>query len=112
MKRISGPWMFALTLLAVLGARPALAGEALNPALPATAVAPASVQSGCAPVLDLAAALSAKEQVCPSHAPDSATPQLMARPSIRTCGCSCGFPCTSDADCGPDGVCAPGITCC
>lgn len=32
--------------------------------------------------------------------------------SLRTCRCSCGFPCTTNADCGPGGVCAPGITCC
>lgn len=30
---------------------------------------------------------------------------------IRTCRCSCGQPCTSNADCGGN-VCAPGITCC
>jgi len=30
----------------------------------------------------------------------------------RTCRCSCGFPCKTDADCGPGGVCAAGITCC
>jgi hypothetical protein len=30
----------------------------------------------------------------------------------RTCRCSCGFPCKTNADCGPGGVCAPGITCC
>ena len=29
----------------------------------------------------------------------------------RTCRCSCGQPCKTDADCG-GGVCAPGITCC
>ena len=31
---------------------------------------------------------------------------------LRTCRCSCGFPCKTDADCGPGGVCAAGITCC
>lgn len=30
----------------------------------------------------------------------------------RTCRCSCGYPCETDADCGPGGVCAIGITCC
>jgi hypothetical protein len=30
----------------------------------------------------------------------------------RTCRCSCGYPCKTNADCGPGGVCAPGITCC
>ena len=31
---------------------------------------------------------------------------------LRTCRCSCGYPCKTDADCGPGGVCASGITCC
>ena len=30
----------------------------------------------------------------------------------RTCRCSCGYPCKTNADCGPGGVCANGITCC
>jgi hypothetical protein len=30
----------------------------------------------------------------------------------RTCRCSCGFPCKTDADCGPGGVCSGGISCC
>jgi len=31
---------------------------------------------------------------------------------LRTCRCSCGYPCKTNADCGPGGVCAAGITCC
>lgn len=31
--------------------------------------------------------------------------------SDRSCRCSCGFPCTTDADCG-GGICSYGITCC
>lgn len=30
----------------------------------------------------------------------------------RTCKCSCGQPCQTDADCGLGGVCRAGITCC
>jgi hypothetical protein len=30
----------------------------------------------------------------------------------RTCRCSCGYPCKTNADCGLGGVCAPGISCC
>jgi hypothetical protein len=30
---------------------------------------------------------------------------------IKTCRCSCGQPCNSNADCGGN-VCGPGITCC
>ena len=32
-------------------------------------------------------------------------------PSDKSCRCSCGFPCTTDADCG-GGKCSFGITCC
>lgn len=32
-------------------------------------------------------------------------------PSDKTCRCSCGFPCTTNADCG-GGLCTYGITCC
>src|SRR5947209_18120665 len=32
--------------------------------------------------------------------------------ATRTCRCSCGKPCATNADCGPGGVCAFGITCC
>jgi hypothetical protein len=35
-----------------------------------------------------------------------------AAASLRTCRCSCGFRCTTDADCGPGGRCTAGITCC
>jgi hypothetical protein len=30
----------------------------------------------------------------------------------RTCRCSCGRPCKTDADCGLGGICSGGITCC
>jgi len=33
-------------------------------------------------------------------------------PSFMTCVCSCGYPCTTNADCGPGGICGKGITCC
>ena len=42
----------------------------------------------------------------------SATGGSMVAAIGRTCKCSCGFPCKTDADCGPGGVCAAGITCC
>ena len=38
-----------------------------------------------------------------------ATAQLAI--TTKTCRCSCGQPCTTNADCG-GGICAPGITCC
>lgn len=101
-----------IALLLTLGAAPAFADEvAPAPAFVPGPIVPA--QPGCAPALDLAATLSGQGQLCPATAPESATPEFMARPPrLRTCVCSCGFPCETDADCGPGGNCGPGITCC
>jgi hypothetical protein len=94
----------------VLYAGPAFAEEAVAPAITVTQPAPA--QTGCGSPLDLAAMLSSQGEICPASLPDS-TPELMARPPrLRTCVCSCGYPCETDADCGPGGNCGPGITCC
>ena len=36
-----------------------------------------------------------------------------ARPSRpKTCRCSCGAPCQTNADCGLGGICSVGVTCC
>jgi hypothetical protein len=42
------------------------------------------------------------------------SPELLpaAIPHHRTCRCSCGYPCDSDADCGPGGRCDAFISCC
>lgn len=49
-------------------------------------------------------------QVCPASPP---SPEPMAPPFFkRTCRCSCGYPCSTNADCGPGGICSAGITCC
>ena len=46
------------------------------------------------------------------------SPEFLPQPQgskvafLRTCGCSCGLPCRTNADCGPGGVCINGITCC
>jgi hypothetical protein len=99
-----------IMLALALCAGPASAGEVAAPAVTPTQAAPA--QTGCALALDLAAVLSNQGEICPAALPDS-TPELMARPPrLRTCVCSCGYPCETDADCGPGGNCGPGITCC
>ena len=49
--------------------------------------------------------LTLKSSLSPEFLPQVAT-------GLRTCRCSCGYPCKTSADCGPGGVCAPGITCC
>jgi len=110
----------ALPVVAAVSAVPACAeGLAGGPAAPAAAsgIAPVTAapsDPGCTPALDLAAVLSSQGEVCPATtAPEVATPELKARPPfLRTCVCSCGFPCSTDADCGPGGRCGPGITCC
>jgi hypothetical protein len=102
--------LFLIVLALALCAGPAFAGETAAPAVTPTQVAP--TQPGCASALDLAAVLSSQGEICPAALPDS-TPEFMARPPrLRTCVCSCGYPCETDADCGPGGNCGPGITCC
>jgi hypothetical protein len=59
----------------------------------------------------LAPDLTLKSVLSPALLPE-ASGSTVARGGLRTCRCSCGFPCTTSADCGPGGVCAPGITCC
>jgi hypothetical protein len=108
MKRILGLTIFGLALVAVLGAGPAFAAETAAPAAsPAVAAAPA--QPGCGQALDLAAILSAKAEVSSAVLPLNPQPELKFG---RTCRCSCGYPCKTDADCGPGGICAGGISCC
>jgi hypothetical protein len=55
--------------------------------------------------------LTLKSVLSPALLPE-ASGLTVARGGLRTCRCSCGFPCKTNADCGPGGVCAPGITCC
>jgi hypothetical protein len=110
MKRLLGLSIFALALLAVLGAGPAFADEtAASTTAPAVAASPAAAQPGCGQTPDLAAVLSAKAEVCPAALPQSPQPELKLG---RTCRCSCGYPCKTDADCGPGGICSGGISCC
>ncbi|HEV8580588.1 MAG TPA: hypothetical protein VGX68_16095 [Thermoanaerobaculia bacterium] len=110
MKKIYSLPIFALVLLAVLCAGPALAEETAAPAAaPAIAAVPTTTQAGCGETLDLAAALSGKGEICPAALPQNPAPELKVG---RTCRCSCGQPCKKDEDCGPGGLCMGGITCC
>jgi hypothetical protein len=55
----------------------------------------------------------AEAGMCPLIEPETASAPWEARPSrFRTCRCSCGAPCQTNADCGPGGTCSAGITCC
>ena len=112
MKKLLGLTIFALILLAVLGAGPANAAG--NPAAPVVA---AAAPPGCQPALDLGKLASTKGETCPATAAPrtmAPEPEFMAQPTrLKTCVCSCGLPCTSDADCGGAlGSCRLGITCC
>jgi hypothetical protein len=105
--RLPGLTILALTLFAILAAVPAHAASPLQPA-----AAPAVAQPGCQPVLDLGKALQGKGETCTATAAKTQIlePEFMAL--RRTCRCSCGYPCTTNADCGPGGACTAGITCC
>ncbi|HXB21307.1 MAG TPA: hypothetical protein VNV88_08000 [Candidatus Solibacter sp.] len=58
----------------------------------------------------LRADLSLKSVLSPEFAALASTDT--AATTLLTCRCSCGFRCTTNADCGPGGVCTAGITCC
>jgi hypothetical protein len=114
MNRLCGTSLLILASLAILCPGSLLAEQpTAQPTAPAVAAAPAqSVQPGCGEDLDLAGVLSTKGEVCPVAKPQSAAPDALAPLSFgRTCRCSCGQPCKTDADC-DGGICAGGISCC
>jgi len=106
MKRILGFSALAFLVALALGAAPAFAEET---AAPAAAPKAAAAQPGCGQTLDLAAFFAAKAEISPAILPLNPAPDLK---SGRTCRCSCGQPCKTDADCGPGGLCTGGISCC
>ena len=107
---------FVLLTLAFLAAGMAAAATLADPAGAATlpAVAAAQQPAGCQPVLDLGKLAPAQGETCsaiPAQQTKAPEPEFMA--GGRTCRCSCGFPCKTDADCGGAvGSCRAGITCC
>jgi hypothetical protein len=114
MKKLCVSAFLILASLAILVTGPALAEQAApQPAAPTVAAAPApSAQPGCGQASDLAVVLSTKGEVCAVATPKSVAPDILAPLSFgRTCRCSCGQPCKTDADC-DGGLCAAGITCC
>ena len=115
MRKLCGPTLLILAFLAILSAGPVLAEQAApQPVAPAVAIAPSpSAQPGCGQAADLAGVLAAQGEVCPVAKPQSAAADTLAPLAFgRTCRCSCGQPCKTNADCGPGGVCSAGITCC
>ena len=63
---------------------------------------------GCGSVLDLAA-VAPHAEVCPAQAATNPIAEILLG---KTCRCSCGRPCKTDADCGPGGNCVAGYSCC
>lgn len=109
MKKLCGWAVFAM----VLTFATCNASWAAAPAAPAAPMA-AAAQPGCQPVLDLGKALTSKAETCPATtAPKAQAPQPEFMALGKTCRCSCGAPCTTDADCdGGAGSCRVGISCC
>ncbi|HEV2855716.1 MAG TPA: hypothetical protein VHC97_23210 [Thermoanaerobaculia bacterium] len=105
--------LFAVAALTALNAGPACADHGTLAAAQVAAAAPAPEQPGCQPSLDLGAVLDAKAQTCPAAPQEQiGTPDFIVTGG-RTCKCSCGYPCQTDADCGGAvGSCRAGITCC
>jgi len=79
---------------------------------PPSMVAPAQVDCAQTPGTSEISILVVPEPgFCPADATQAANPDVMR--GGRTCRCSCGYPCKSDADCGGAiGSCRGGISCC
>jgi hypothetical protein len=114
-------WILTLAVVAALSAAPVFAGE--TPALEtlqAVTGTPAPVQADCG--FNLEMVLPGKTGLCPAPQTAAVMPSLPALGGVptpefmavgRTCRCSCGSPCKTDADCGGAvGSCRSGITCC
>lgn len=104
-KKLLGPAIFAMVLVAVLGAAPACAGEV--PSVHATAPAVVTLN------LDLTAQ-PAKGETCSAAQPESVLPgvvELSARRGYCHCGCSSVRTCRTSADCG-GASCDQAISCC
>jgi hypothetical protein len=99
-------WLAAIAAVLFAASPSAAAEEATKPVVesveseaPADACPPQLFEPGWLPGLSAQGAVGEE--------------MILARPPfLRTCRCSCGFPCTTDADCGPGGKCTAGITCC
>lgn len=70
---------------------------------------PVPAPTDCGPVFDLAPA-PAQAGICPATLATNPVPEALF--GGRTCRCSCGHPCKTDADCGPGGICSGGYSCC
>jgi hypothetical protein len=102
----------SLALGCAAAAIPVLAEEVADLGPPAPAAVTAAGPCDLAPLFEpLAEAGFTPAVAAESWAPGASD---LAGPFgiRRTCRCSCGYPCTTNADCGPGGFCSAGITCC
>jgi hypothetical protein len=107
LKKMALYTVLGLALLACLSVGPAYGDEAAAATAQPTV---ATSASGCEQSLDLV--FTTQAGVCPATTSWEPASELVAPPfGLRTCRCSCGQPCKTDADCG-GGICSPGITCC
>ena len=78
--------------------------------------APADGQADCgqaAPALDIPTFELPEGGSCKAELTPGAVPSWTPAAGGRTCRCSCGHPCKTDADCGGAiGSCRGGISCC
>jgi len=84
---------------------------------PDSTVLSASAEAGSAPAesaLVVSDQPDSENAFCPAESPQTIMPDQLEQFAFgrKTCKCSCGYPCKTDADCGPGGICATGITCC
>ena len=122
--------VIALVLLASLGPVPTFGGEPTGQVGASPEAVAASTPPEAPPAYapdDSTSALPLEDSelaICQAETPGSVDLDLLqvrpgtdqgvlhGRPGGRTCRCSCGYPCKTDADCGPGGTCGAGITCC
>ena len=106
---------FILITLA-FAALPALGADS-----PDAAAAPGPPAEDCATLPGPAGAPDLQQVLAPDLASffpprgtegEGITFALPPLPFLRTCRCSCGAPCLTNSDCGPGGICSPGVTCC
>lgn len=121
MRRSNRGVLVVVASLAALVSMPAL-GDELVPIAPVAVdgtVWDAASNPGCQSEDGLAAQgleQDPESLMCLAEHAEEATVDsdlFQAKPQRRrTCRCSCGYPCQTNADCGPGGICSAGVTCC
>ena len=115
LKSLQGPLglCVALVLLLIVNASvsadptPGLGGQTAVPEITTPAT------TDCQQALEGAPFEALEGGSCKAEPKSGLFPELIPVRGGRTCRCSCGFPCKTDADCGGGvGSCRGGISCC